>query len=132
MSHQKGVASVTLSTGARIWAVWKKRVEKKERLDQSYVWALIEYVFCAENFVHHSGKCARQADFECQCHFPHVVPDVGLWYGVRLDEIMHFLRETHDGMVYALWEWNNHSISSHRQGFSPIAPIKLSARSLGN
>ena len=29
MSHQKGVASGTLSTGARIWAVWKKRVEKK-------------------------------------------------------------------------------------------------------
>ena len=55
MSHQKGLASVTLSTGARIWAVWKERVEKKERLDQSYVWALIEYVFCAENFVHYSG-----------------------------------------------------------------------------
>jgi len=77
----------------------EKTRRKKERLDQSYVWALIEYVFCAENFVHHSGKCARQADFECQYHYPHVVPYVGLWDGVRLDEIMHFLRDRDEEMV---------------------------------
>jgi len=27
------------------------------------------------------------------------VPYVGLWYGVRLDEIMHFLRDRDEEMV---------------------------------
>ena len=56
MSHQKGVVSVTLSALARVFGLCgKSALKKKERIDQSYMWALIEYVFRAVSSVHGSG-----------------------------------------------------------------------------